>query len=173
MAVASFEELRQKQKAPSFEDLRGAAPSFETLREKPEFEEMPLLTGRDVPEAYRRMGGTEWRPSSPSDPDYIKFQERQNLPGPQFGSLPKDVRPKPKSLGLAKAGGEILPGLARGTEQMIGTAGSAVQWAAEQAKFGDVLTKHIDIPGAGIIGPAGEHIIMAQQLAGMVDLQAA
>ena len=42
-------------------------------------------------------------------------------------------------------------GLARGAENVIGTIGSMAQWATERAKIGDVLTKHINIPGAGVV----------------------
>ena len=42
-------------------------------------------------------------------------------------------------------------GLVRGTENVVGTLGSMVQWAAERAKIGDVLTKHVNIPGSGVV----------------------
>jgi len=53
---------------------------------------------------------------------------------------------------------QLITAPARGIETMIGTAGSMVRWASERAKrrLGDIATRHIDIPGAGVLA---EHLI--------------
>jgi len=62
----------------------------------------------------------------------------------------EDIKP-PVSEDAARALKQIPKGLARGTESVVGTIGSMAQWAAERTKIGDVLTKHVNLPGAGVV----------------------
>ncbi|MHC4540022.1 MAG: hypothetical protein ACYS74_09615 [Planctomycetota bacterium] len=46
--------------------------------------------------------------------------------------------------------------LAGGVEETIGTAGAMAQWMFERSTIGDIVTKHVNIPGAGAIA---EHLV--------------
>lgn len=56
----------------------------------------------------------------------------------------------------AQGAKEVPKGLARGTETLIGTGGRFARWMAEKASIGGTVTKHINIPGAGIVA---EHLV--------------
>jgi hypothetical protein len=57
---------------------------------------------------------------------------------------------------VKKAPAEAVKALVAGTERAIGSAGTLAQWAWEKATLGEIVTRGVDVPGAGWIA---EHLI--------------
>lgn len=75
-----------------------------------ESQPLPLLTGADVPESYRRMGVKQWRPSTDQDPDYLEYLVRkQNQQNPPV--FPRGT-PQPAKEPVYQDGIEFNPALA-------------------------------------------------------------
>ncbi|KPL25578.1 MAG: hypothetical protein AMJ75_00240 [Phycisphaerae bacterium SM1_79] len=78
-----------------------------------------------------------------------------NVPAGAFGGAYAVPRKGP-SLHLKKTAAEVPRGLVRGIEAGIGALGGQLQWAIERSTIGNILTKHINLPGADVMA---EHLV--------------